>query len=182
MGAMLFLPHPRNSMSSYMINSIWDWVCGNGQWKTLLDCLGHDRAMTYIVLVVDGIIFALMMWICHYWRKFISVAKEPQSVVVLKNLYWIFFWCAVCGFGFRVLKYWYPAWRLWAFLCSFLVYHCIRFVFLMHTGFVVVFQNYNTLRQLRECSKFAETSQMELSALREKLCEVKTLIGGRRDG
>ena len=85
---------------------------GSGHYQCLVDCLDHDWVMIWlVVLLSSGVIFSFM-WIAWQWHQDSrSLLKGPakSSLIYLRSMFVV---CGACGYGFVLLKMFWPAWWL----------------------------------------------------------------------
>lgn len=158
------------------MSQLWSWICGDGRWGTIPQCLDYDPVMVSLVVFSATVLGALFVWIATYWNKFRILARSDQSTHIFLWLTYLFAFIGIAGGGLTTLCCWYPAWRLWILFVLIQNFCFFKLVRELRLGVVFVFKDLATLRQIRKEFQLVQTSKLEFDALRDKLCEVQNLV------
>lgn len=159
-----------------MNHFITHWVSGADHWHSLPERLGGDVFLVVIIITLESSVGLMYLWMAAYWRKFALAANDDRAIHTMHRLKAVFIWCAIAGLGFRLIDLFVPAWPLWVLAMLILLYHTIRAVIALRTGLILVYKDVATLHEIRKQVQFVESSQMEMAALRDKLCELRNIV------
>jgi signal transduction histidine kinase len=136
-------------MNYYIIKSL-KWLSGGpNQYMTSIHCMNHDWFWINILNFLCASIVIGYGVIAYSWHRSERTAKDVASKTELSTLRWIFFWCAICGYGFVIIRFWWPAWRLTAIAMGFLSFFTWRYIFFTH-GLRAVYERLNAVDELQD--------------------------------
>lgn len=159
-----------------MLNSAYALLSGGGRWHTLPQCLSYDFPMILLITALNCAVGICLFVIAAYWRKCAKMGKTSVATKALNDLSCIFINCATTGHVFAIINLVWPAWWLWvAFMCV-LLFHCLRFVGKTVNGMVIVYQDLQTINEMRDHLKCAEFAKTEVVQLRETLEDVQRML------
>lgn len=115
----------------------------NGRYMPTFDCLGKDWLMASIVIFLNLSILAGYLMIARHWFRNRKRNLDPNAKDALKYMVWIFLLCGVCGYGFQIIRMFYPLWPLYIFF-MFLLSGCTWYYVFQSKTLQVVY------RELRE--------------------------------
>ncbi|CAA9429468.1 MAG: hypothetical protein AVDCRST_MAG64-3433 [uncultured Phycisphaerae bacterium] len=106
------------------------WFSGGArQYMPSIHCMNHDWFWVYLTILTSGAIIVGYAMIALKWRTSERLVSQAAVKQILRDLRNIFIWCAVCGYGFNILRMWWPAWRLLDFSQIILGVYTFRYVF-----------------------------------------------------
>lgn len=107
-----------------------NWLGGDGEYMNSVHCMGHDWLWIWItIFLCAGITLGYFFIAAHWSRNERHLTNSPAKKA-LNHLKWIFVYCGFCGYGFTIVKMWWPAWRLMDITMMFLFFYTWKYVFL----------------------------------------------------
>lgn len=91
---------------------MFDWFAGNGLYKTLGHCMGHDTFWMALLVVSCVNITTAYFCIAHAALSEASEARRSGRAALFLDFMWVFFICGLCGYAFYPIKIWWPGYRL----------------------------------------------------------------------
>lgn len=90
---------------------MYEWATGNGFYYTLVQCLHNDIQMVVAVAVLCALTIVGYLKIAYdFWNHGKDFPKDSPSYKALRKMVWIFVCCSLCGYGFILIKIWFPVW------------------------------------------------------------------------
>lgn len=100
-------------------NSSWDFFTNYGNYMPRVDCLqtaNGDSDWPWIIALIilhAGVITSYLL-IYRFWRRcHLAEAKQDRNEKLMQLAY-IFVLCAICGYGFSIVMFFWPVYRLLA--------------------------------------------------------------------
>ena len=109
------------------LQSVLQWLAGNGRYHTLIHCMGGDTFWIAITVALDFTVAAGYGLIAlHWWKNQRHLADTPakRALGTMRN---IFLFCGICGYLFIPVKMVWPAWRLYDGVMFVLAYYTWRY-------------------------------------------------------
>lgn len=98
-----------------------DWFTNYGAYQTLFHCMADDIFWINTLCLLSLFVTIGYTFIAHHaWCKYRQAKKKSPMANLLMSFIVIFVLCAVCGYGFNILRLFWPGYRLLAILLFFL--------------------------------------------------------------
>lgn len=140
-----------------------DWFTGGEfyNYHNLFMCMDNDFISITLVVALCVAVIAGYGIIAYRWSKAASDAPESEAKKALRDLKWIFIFCAICGYLFVVIKMVWPAWRLFIFFLVALNYFTWSYV----TRLDAMERIYKYLKDRDDLVKEIDSKQQEIDEL-----------------
>jgi len=149
------------------MDSIIKWFSGGqNQYMDSWHCMSHDTLWVIITIILNLMIVVGYIIIAHHWSKQEKIIPDGVSKRVLNRLKYIFLYCAVCGYLFDIIRFWWPGVRLMSLLYIFLIYYTFTFIF-RAGGLKIVYKDLKDSGEVKE-------ENIKLLEHQEELEEVKS--------
>ncbi|MDC0934661.1 ATP-binding protein [Pirellulales bacterium] len=158
-------------------NESWDFFTNYGNYMPRVHCLrtsggNPDWAWIAPLILLSGGVVAGYLVIYRFWRRCYLAEEVHDRNDPLMQLAYLFVLCAVCGYGFQVIMFFWPVYRMQAILLVLLNVVTWRFIWKLKP-FELSFQAKRLQRQLNEQltreKKMFEAKNHELLAARDEL-------------
>ena len=109
------------------LQSVYEWLAGNGRYHTLVHCMGRDSFWIIVTVLLDLTVAAGYGVIAlHWWRnqRHLPESAAKRALGTMRN---IFLFCGICGYVFIPVKMVWPAWRLYDLFMLALAYYTWRY-------------------------------------------------------
>jgi signal transduction histidine kinase len=124
------------------------WFSGGArQYLPSVHCMNHDWFWVYLTILTSGGIIVGYTLIALKWRTSEQLVSQTVVKRILSDLRNIFIWCAICGYGFNIVRMWWPAWRLLDFAQIVLLVYTFRYV-LRSRGMRAVYEELGRVEKL----------------------------------
>ncbi len=112
----------------------YDFFTNYGQYMPRMHCLQTaegtpDWGWISALIGLNLIVIAGYLRIFHFWRRCYHEEEVRDRDSKLMNLAWIFALCATCGYGFSIIMFFWPIYRLLALALVGLAFITWRFAF-----------------------------------------------------
>lgn len=125
------------------------WLSGGArQYMPTIHCMKHDWFWVYLTIASSAGIMLGYALIALKWRTSEKLVSNDPVKRILRDLRNIFIWCAICGYGFNIIRMWWPAWRLLDFSLIVLSVYTFRYVF-RSRGMRVVYEELSRVERLQ---------------------------------
>ena len=158
----------------------WDYFTNFGNYMPRIHCLRTAEGdpdwawITPLIVLSAGVVGGYLV-IYRFWRRCFLAEEEHDRNTPLMQLAYMFMLCAVCGYGFQMIMFFWPAYRIQAIFLVFLNIVTWRFVWRLKP-FELSFQAKRFQRQLNEQltheKQVLETKNLELLAARDELAVI----------
>jgi signal transduction histidine kinase len=109
------------------MQSISQWLAGDGLYMNLIHCMGHDTFWIVTTVVLDLAVAAGYVVIAMHWWKNQRLLPDVPAKRALAHMRNIFLFCGICGYLFIPIKMVWPAWRLYDMFMVALVWFTWRY-------------------------------------------------------
>ena len=138
-----------------------EWaINGNGRWMPTVQCLGNDPWIIYPTIALNlGVVFGYLV-IAKHWFGQLRTNISAESRSALKNLMYVFLFCGITGYGFRIILFYVPAWPVYLFallLLNGLTWWYISRLSAMRVMFHQMRETKSSLHRVEDIVKSAET-------------------------
>ncbi len=128
---------------------VFRWFTGGDvQYMTLDHCMRHDTPWIIAAVSLCGLVLAGYGIIAWHWSRNAARLADGPAKIALSRMRNIFLLCAATGYGFTIIKLFWPAWRLYVFVLAILAYQTIRYA-LSSTGLRVIYMELDDNYRLR---------------------------------
>lgn len=104
-----------------MFKSFWGWILdGNGKYMPTYECIGKDKVLTTLVVLLNLSIVVGYFLIAKSWFDNRRRNISPSAKTALGRMVLIFFFCGITGYGFQIIRFFYPLWPLYILLITLL--------------------------------------------------------------
>lgn len=152
-------------------------------YHTLFQCLGHNRLMFHLVLILSGVNIVQYFRIERIHRNSEHLAKDRQSTQAVRAMRLIFLLCAVSGYGWNFIKVWWPAWSVWCLLMVILIAACQYYIVKMRSGVVALYDSLRISNELKDLRHRIETRECEVSeihSVHELVIKINEILEGKQ--
>lgn len=167
------------SLSKPSSISSYDFFTNYGNYMPRIHCLqtaegGPDWKWITILIALNAIVLVGYLRIFLFWRRCYKNEQENDRDGKLMQLAWLFFVCAITGYGMSTVIFFWPAYRLLAIAMLLLAFATWRFTFDLQP-FQKSFAAHRLQRQLNEVLReekgVLEEHNFELEATHRALAE-----------
>lgn len=114
-------------------SSLNSWATGDGHFHNLVDCLGGDW-ITALLVVILSVLNALgYIIIATGWHRISLQLRDKKARRTFNTFMYIFLYCAICGYLWHPIQYYWPGWRFYLIPLSALVFFTWRFILDPHS-------------------------------------------------
>lgn len=158
-------------MSDWLLG-ILRWFAGDGQWQagiTLFPETIEPIAFTFVLNSLAVILFMLLSFDSIYWEKRTISREGARAIGHLRRFYTM---AAIVGFGFPMIRLWWPAWRLQYVLSIWMLFEGAAYLRGRLHGYVLVYQDEEAIEALRKI-KDSRYMRSELDHHKSLLAELQ---------
>ena len=123
------------------------WLSVDGKAHTLDHCIG-GTIETVIMIVLSSAVIVGYLIISESWKKAEKNCTSKTAISALREMRFIFVACALCGYGFPILKVWFPWWRPYLFFLFLLVLFTWRYVSKV-SRLKIIYAEFETLEKIK---------------------------------
>ncbi len=151
------------------LTSAWKWCSGGEhQYMSTNHCMHDDMFWSVFTQITSLLVFSGYLMIAFQWWKAQQKAEGSPSALPLRRLRDIFILCATCGYAFNIIRFYWPAWRLFDLVQCILI--TVTFAYAWAAGGLnVIFEEISTGLRRKASLERAERvlKEMELDQQRK---------------
>lgn len=90
--------------------------------------MDHDWLWIKIIGFASFTIMVCYFVIAYYWFLNIRFCKDALTKKLLSSLLGIFVFCGIAGYGFNIIRIWFPVYRLQVIFLLLIILACLAFI------------------------------------------------------